>query len=171
MTQPVITLTRPAIKAQLKRFLMNATFDNDEGVFHDELTVYFDPRGISLNDVADAGVVLRQKEIFLGNGSRGFQCQMNCHHLDEEKIGVLADAWLDFGFEFEELLTLQVNGDIHHLNIHPYKEKPARHLTFQNGVCQSDDYGLLDGVFLDIEDGDYYINETLLLNKIEEDEE
>lgn len=65
---------------------------------------------------------------------------------------------------------MQISFEGKHTQIYAYKEKPYRHLTIQNGICQEDDYGLLNGAFLNLEDGEYYINETLLLNKVEDDE-
>jgi len=169
MTQS-ITLTRPAIKSQLKRFLNNVLRSEDEG-YREEVQIFLDPKNISLSDIADLGVKLSREGIHMGNAVNGYNCSLFSNSLNETTIDVFADAWLDLGFELEELLTMQISFEGKHTQIYAYKEKPYRHLTIQNGICQEDDYGLLNGAFLNLEDGDYYINETFLISKAEDDEQ
>ena len=171
MTQETLTVPRKVVKAQLTKFIENVADLRESDYSASDWLFLVDPQNIDNNQLADLGVVLREKGIYMRNGTNGFHCGLYCDSITVEKLDLLTDTLLDFGFQFEDLLTMVVTTIDGHITIHTYKEKPYRHLTIQNGVCQEDDHGLLTGVFLDLEDGEYYINETLLLNKIEEDEE
>lgn len=161
-------MTPAQIKTQLKRTLKNVTWDQDEACWRDQLIIRFDPKGMPMDKIADLGVTLRQFDTLMNHGSDGFGCQLSCCSITDHALEGISDAVTQMGFTMDDLVNLEVHYENDRVIVHPIKLKPVRYIVIQNGICQADDYGLLNGVYLGFDDGEYCIEHVLALGLLED---